>query len=87
MSIQDDDRTEADDQIESSNPAGDNTHVLLADVAGTNASLTQAVVIPMLAVFTALVAGAVVLVITDPELWEIFGSLEWFSASLSLIHI
>ena len=86
MSIQDDDRTEADDQIESSNPAGDNTHVLLADVAGTNASLTQAVVIPMLAVFTALVAGAVVLVITDPELWEIFGSLEWFSASWDSIR-
>lgn len=83
MSVQDDDQTNAE------TPAGDggdtqpvdNTHALLAEVAGTNSTMLEAAVIPFLAVFTALVAGALVLVVTDPELWEIFGSLEWFSAS------
>lgn len=79
MSVQD------DDQVEAVSPPADepidNTHALLADVAGTNSTLFQAIVIPVLAVFTALVAGALVLVVTDPELWDVFGSAEWFSAS------
>ena len=83
MSIQNDDR--ADDQIDAEADAGaqtsDNTSALLADVAGTNSSFLQAIVIPVLAVFTALVAGALVLVLTDPELWDVFGTTEWFSAS------
>ena len=83
MSIQNDDR--ADDQIDAEVDAGaqtsDNTSALLADVAGTNSSFLQAIVIPVLAVFTALVAGALVLVLTDPELWDVFGTTEWFSAS------
>ena len=83
MSVQDDDQ--ANTETPASDGGGtqpvDNTHALLAEVAGTNSTMLQAVVIPFLAVFTALVAGALVLVLTDPELWEIFGSLEWFSAS------
>jgi len=78
VSIQDDDRTDAETPDVSNN---DNTQALLEDVAGTNSTLLEATVIPVLAVFTALVAGALVLVLTDPELWEVFGSLEWFSAS------
>jgi len=66
-------------------PDKDNTQVLLEDVAGTNSTLTEAIVIPFLAVFTALVAGALVLVLTDPDLWELFGSLEYFSASWDAI--
>ena len=84
MSVQDDDQ--ANTETPASDGGGtqpvDNTHALLAEVAGTNSTMLQAVVIPFLAVFTALVAGALVLVLTDPELWEIFGSLEWFSACL-----
>lgn len=78
MSVQDDDRTEQESG--DAQPA-DNTHVLLADVAGTNSTMLQAVLIPFLAVFTALLAGALVLILTDPELWELFGSVEWFTAS------
>lgn len=82
MSVQDDDRTDTSggDGPPSETPV-DNTQALLADVAGTNSTMFQAVAIPLLAVFTALVAGALVLILTDPELWEIFGSVEWFSAS------
>ena len=81
MSVQDDDRTESTQAEETGNEPVDNTHALLAEIAGTNSTMLQAVVIPVLAVFTALVAGALVLILTDPELWELFGSLEWFSAS------
>lgn len=83
MSIQDDDRTDTGDAV-ADDPV-DNTHELLADIAGTNSTMLQAVTIPILAVFTALVVGAIVLILTDPELWEIFGSLEWFSASWDVV--
>ena len=79
MSIQDDDRTEAETSAETE--AVDPTSALLADVAGTNSGFLQAIVIPVLAVFTALVAGALVLVFTDPDLWEVFGSVAWFTES------
>ena len=78
MSVRDDGRTETPSAPE--DPV-DNTPALLADVAGTNSTLWQAIIIPLLAVFTALVAGALVLILTDPDLWDLFGSLEWFSAS------
>ncbi len=76
--MRDDGRTETPSAPE--DPV-DNTPALLADVAGTNSTLWQAIIIPLLAVFTALVAGALVLILTDPDLWDLFGSLEWFSAS------
>ncbi len=79
MSIQDDDRTEA--ETSAATEAVDPTSALLADVAGTNSGFLQAIVIPVLAVFTALVAGALVLVFTDPDLWEVFGSVAWFTES------
>ncbi|MEM7271781.1 MAG: ABC transporter permease [Actinomycetota bacterium] len=54
---------------------------LLEEVAGTRSGLMEALVVPVLAVFTALVVGALVLVFTDPDLWEIFGTGEWFTQS------
>ena len=83
MSIHDDDRTDDRPDVEAStgDQSPDPTSALLADVVGTNSSLLQATVIPVLAVFTALVAGALVLIFTDPDLWEVFGSAAWFTES------
>jgi simple sugar transport system permease protein len=46
-------------------------HHLLDDLTGATSGLRQAVVVPLLAVFTALVVGALILVLTDPDLWRI----------------
>lgn len=47
---------------------------LLDELTGARSGLRQAVVVPLLAVFTALVIGALILVLTDPDLWRILRS-------------
>lgn len=51
----------------------------LEEVAGTRSGMLEALVVPFLALVTALIAGALVLVFSDPELWAIFGTSEWFT--------
>ncbi len=57
----------------------------LDDLAGVGSSVFDALVVPVLAVFTALVIGAIILIFTDPDLWEVFGTGEWFTASWDLV--
>lgn len=59
---------------------------LAEDLTGAKAGLAQALVIPILAVVTALIVGAIVLVFTDPDLWRIFGTGAWFSESWASIR-
>jgi simple sugar transport system permease protein len=67
--------TEVDESADGPEPEGS----FATDLTGAASGLVEALVVPVLAVFTALVIGALVLVFTDPDLWAIFGTSEWFS--------
>ncbi len=43
----------------------------LEDLTGVRSSLRQAIILPLLAVVTALIVGALILVLTDPDLWRL----------------
>ncbi len=44
---------------------------LFDELTGATAGWRQAIIVPLLAVATALIVGAVILVITDPDLWRV----------------
>lgn len=55
---------------------------------GDDADLTEVLLLPMLAVVTALILGALVIVLTDPELWRLLrsdGVGPWMGESLGAV--
>jgi general nucleoside transport system permease protein len=57
-------------------------------IIGADADLTEVLVLPLLAVLTAIILGAFVIVLTDPVLWRLLrsdGAGPWFSESLAAV--
>lgn len=56
------------------------------DLTGARSTLREAATVPLLAVFAALVIGALILVLTDPDLWRVLrddGLGSWLSSAWS----
>jgi simple sugar transport system permease protein len=57
-------------------------------ITGVRASLGEVLLVPVLAVFTALLVGALILILTNPDMWQLLraeGLGEWIRQSVSTV--